>query len=79
MNSRFEMIPLYLFYTYNRFIVLDEETIFQLKFNLWLLLDCSIAIFYFLIIMMMFLIAGFVSDARIHAATPAGGFFNKHY
>ena len=76
MLIRFEMIPLYLFYGYNRLIVLDEETIFQLKFNLWLLLDCSIAIFYFLIIMMFY--CGINSDARIHAATPTGGFFNKH-
>jgi len=42
------MIYLFLFYAYNRFIVLDEETVFQLKFNLWLLFNCSIAIFLFL-------------------------------
>lgn len=53
------MIYLFLFYAYNRFIVLDEETVFQLKFNLWLLFNCSIAIFYFSK-MRMFLIAGII-------------------
>lgn len=75
--QKYEMIYLFLFYAYNRSIVLDEETVFQLKFNLWLLLNCSIAIFLFLWNEDVFN-CGYHPDARIYAASPAGGFFIKH-